>query len=67
MFAPEAVIETRLRGLLVIYRKESGQQVVRCRLCHLGFSGERAGERAYRHVKGVHGSALNKVKEELVS
>jgi hypothetical protein len=57
-FNPETVIRGKPRALLVIYQTKTGQRVVRCKICHLGFSGERVGRRALAHVKAAHGKAI---------
>jgi hypothetical protein len=49
-YTPETFDEELLKGALFVYRRLNGPRVVRCRICHLGFSGERDVERATIHL-----------------
>jgi hypothetical protein len=54
MFQPETEIRNKPHALLIICRQHSGDRVARCRICYVGFSGERIIERARRHVQTRH-------------
>ena len=50
----EVEIRNKPHALLIICRQHSGERVVRCRICYVGFSGERTIDRARQHIKKRH-------------
>ena len=53
----ETTIRKKPRALLAIYQRGT-ERVLRCTVCHLGFSGERVINRACKHIRSAHAKEM---------
>jgi hypothetical protein len=51
---PEIKIRNKPRALLVVCEDASKKRTLRCRICYLGFIGQRTTKRAVSHIRRAH-------------